>query len=177
MYKTTMPAAHIVFVRIRFGSCWYAKAVEVQKKYEAKFNESLVCNGSNGYTLKLHNTSTIFNITSAISYTFSGGGQPDQYGQTATYTNLAPGTYTFTMTMVAPGFPSCSMTKTITIPPVPSLSFTSPSKVCVGEVINLTPVGYNPANTYTWLFSNTSIVASGPTTAIAINTSGPTNIN
>ncbi|WP_312296529.1 PKD domain-containing protein [Chryseobacterium sp.] len=176
VYKTTMPAAHIVFVRIRFGSCWYTKAVEVQKKYEAKFNESLVCNGSNGYTLKLHNTSTIFNITSAISYTFSGGGQPDQYGQTATYTNLAPGTYTFTMTMVAAGFPSCSMTKTITIPPVPSLSFTSPSKVCVGEVINLTPVGYNPANTYTWLFSNTSIIASGPTTAIAINTSGPTNI-
>lgn len=176
VYKTNLAAAHIVFVRIRFGSCWYTKAVEVQKKYQAKFNVSLVCNGTNGYTLKLHNTSTIFNINSNISYTFSGGGQPDQYGQTATYTNLAPGTYTFTMTMVAPGFPPCSTTQTVTIPPVPSLSFASPAKVCKGEVITLTPTGYNPANTYTWFFSNTSIVASGPSTAITVNTAGLTYI-
>lgn len=173
-YQTTLAGAHIVFVKLRYGTCWYSQGIEVRKNYEPKFNVSQACNG-NGYNVTLFNTSTIFDINgSSISYTFSGGGQPNQSGQTATYNNLTPGTYTFTMTMSAPGKPTCTTTQTITLAAIPNLSFSLPASACVGEVINLSPIGYNPANTYTWYFSTASIVASGPTTAVTINTPGST---
>ncbi|MFZ4929589.1 PKD domain-containing protein [Chryseobacterium sp. Mn2064] len=174
-YQTTLAGAHIVFVRLRYGTCWYTKGVEVRKNYEPKFNVSTVCSG-NGYNITLHNTSTIFAITSPITYTFSGGGQPSQSGQTATYNNLAPGTYTFNLTMSAPGLPPCTTTQTITLAPLPSTNFIIPSSACVGEVINLSPSSYNPANTYTWYFSTSSIVASGANTAVTINTVGNTTV-
>lgn len=174
-YQTSLAGAHIVFVRLRYGSCWYSRGIEVRKNYEPKFNISQVCNGS-AYNVTLYNTSTIFDITAPITYTFSLAGQPDQIGQTATYNNLAPGTYTFTMKMVAAGLPQCITTQTITLAAPPTLNFTLPTSACSGEPINLTVPGYNSANTYTWFFGNNSIVASGATTPISIVPTGTTNI-
>lgn len=176
VYTTTLAGAHIVFLRLRFGSCWYSAGYEVQKKYEPKFNVSTVCSG-NGYNLTLHNTSTIFNITAPISYSFSSPGQSTQNGQTATYNNLAPGTYTFTMTMQGGGFPACSTTQTITLESLPSVNFIAPLSVCQGEVITLqVPGTYSPNNIYTWYFDNTSYVTSQPTADITINSSSSTVI-
>lgn len=174
-YQTNLAGAHIVFVRLRYGSCWYSKGVEIRKNYEPKFNISQVCNG-NAYNVTLYNTSTIFDITSPITYTFSLPGQPDQVGQTATYSNLAPGTYTFTMKMVAAGRPQCITTQTITLASPPNLNFALPTTACSGEPINLTVPGYNSANTYTWFFGNNSIVASGATTPITIIGGGSVSV-
>lgn len=174
-YQTTLAGAHIVFVRLRYGTCWYTRGIEVRKNYEPKFNVSQVCNG-NSYNVTLFNTSTIFDISAPITYTFSGGGQPNQTGQTATYNNLAPGTYNFTMTMSSPGLPSCSTTQTVTVLPPPSVNFLIPAMACTGEVINLIAPGYTSANTYTWFFGNSSIVASGGSTPIAITTPGGTSV-
>lgn len=176
-YQTTLAGAHIVFVKLRYGTCWYSQGIEVRKNYEPKFNVSQACNG-NGYNVTLFNTSTIFEVNPAsITYTFSGGGQPNQSGQTATYNNLAPGTYTFTMTMSSPGLPSCSTTQTVTVLPPPNVSILIPATACVGEVINLVVPGvYNSANTYTWFFGNNIIIASGGTTPIAIMVAGATTI-
>ncbi|WP_343659136.1 PKD domain-containing protein [Chryseobacterium sp.] len=171
-YQTGLAGAHIVFVRLRYGACWYSKAVEVRKNYEPKFNISTVCNG-NGYNVTLFNTSTIFEINPAsVTYTFTSPGQPTQTGQTATYNNLAPGTYTFTMTMSAPGKPVCTTTQTITLAPVPSTSFLVPAWICVREPITFTAPGYTPANTYTWLFDGTAYVATGAGATVTYNTSG-----
>ncbi|PWW20123.1 MULTISPECIES: PKD domain-containing protein [unclassified Chryseobacterium] len=175
-YQTTLAGAHIVFVRLRYGSCWYSKAVEVRKNYEPKFSVSTVCSGG-GYNVTLFNSSTIFEINqSSITYTFTSPGQPTQTGQTATYNNLAPGTYTFTMTMSAPGKPACTTTQTITLAPVPSTSFLVPAWLCVREPITFTAPGYNSANTYTWLFDGTAYVASGATATVTYNTSGAKTI-
>ncbi|WP_262152716.1 PKD domain-containing protein [Chryseobacterium foetidum] len=175
VYSTTLAGAHIVFLKLRYGNCWYSTGYEVRKKYEPKFNISTTCNGS-GYTVTLHNTSTIFDITSPINYQFSGGGQPSQNGQTATY-NLAPGTYAFTMTMQGGGFPNCTTTQIITLEPLPSVNFTAPASVCRGEVFTLNVPGtYSPNNIYTWYFDNTSYVTSQPSAAITINSSNSTVI-
>lgn len=175
-YQTTLAGAHIVFVKLRYGTCWYSQGIEVRKNYEPKFNISTVCNG-NGYNVTLFNTSTIFDINgSSISYTFSGGGQPNQSGQTATYNNLTPGTYTFTMIMSAPGKPTCTTTQTITLAAIPNTSFLVPFGLCVLEPVIFSPLTYDPANTYTWLFDGTAYVASGPNAAITYNTSGAKTI-
>jgi PKD repeat protein len=172
VYTTTLAGAHIVFLKLRYGSCWYSAGYEVQKKYEPKFNISTVCNGS-GYTVTLHNTSTIFAINnSTINYQFSGGGQPGQNGETATY-NLAPGTYTFTMTMQSGSFPACTTTQTITLEPLPSVNFTAPTSACQGEVITLqVPGAYSPNNVYTWIFDSTSFVTSEQYVNITFNSFG-----
>ncbi|PWN63974.1 PKD domain-containing protein [Chryseobacterium viscerum] len=176
VYQTNLAGAHIVFVRLRYGTCWYSKAVEVRKNYEPKFNVSTVCNGS-GYNVTLFNSSTIFEINpSSITYTFTSPGQPTQTGQTATYNNLAPGTYTFTMTMSAPGKPTCTTTQTITLAAVPSTNFLIPFGLCVREPITFSPLTYVPGYTYTWLFDGTSYIASGGNATVTYNTSGAKTI-
>lgn len=176
VFESNLAGTHVVILRLRYGNRWYSAGYEVQKKYEPKFNIGTVCNG-NAYNITLHNTSTIFNITSPITYTFSGAGLSTQTGQTATYANLAPGTYTFTMTMSAPGFPVCSTTQTITLNPVPSVAFAYPNSACLGEVVTLQVPGvYSPENIYTWIFDGTSYVTSQSTANITYNNSGPKTI-
>ncbi|UKB81041.1 PKD domain-containing protein [Chryseobacterium sp. MEBOG07] len=175
-YQTNLAGAHIVFVRLRYGACWYSKAVEVRKNYEPKFNVSTVCNGS-GYNVTLFNSSTIFEINpSSITYTFTSPGQPTQTGQTATYNNLAPGTYTFTMTMSAPGKPTCTTTQTITLAAVPSTDFLIPFGLCVREPITFSPLAYVSGYTYTWLFDGTAYVSPGANATVTYNTSGAKTI-
>ncbi|SIS56993.1 Por secretion system C-terminal sorting domain-containing protein [Chryseobacterium ureilyticum] len=178
-YQTNLAGAHIVTVRLRYGSCWYSFTREVKKHYEPKFNISQTCNG-NGYNVTLHNTSTIFDIDpNAINYSFSGTGLPVQNGQTVTYNNLAPGTYTFTMTMSAPSVPNtqpCTITQTITLKPIPSTNFFSPVFTCMGSVNMFTAGSYDPANIYTWYFDGTAYIAPGATANITYNTAGPKTI-
>lgn len=175
-FQTNLAGAHIVSVRLRYGTCWYSTSFEVRKLYEPKFNIGQVCNGS-GYNVTLYNSSTIFEVnpSSSIEYRFSMAGQPDQVGQTATYNNLAPGTYTFTMKMSIPSQPSlpaCTITKTITLAPVPNANFMLPVKACKGEVITLSPSLYTPGNIYTWYFDGTSYVTSQQNLNVTFNTAG-----
>ncbi|MCE4067186.1 PKD domain-containing protein [Chryseobacterium gleum] len=175
VYQTNLAGAHIVFVRLRYGSCWYSKGVEVRKHYEPKFNISTVCNGS-GYTVTLFNTSTIFDINPAsVTYTFTSSGQPTQTGQSATY-NLMPGTYTFTMTVSSPGKPTCTTTQTITLAPVPDTTFLVPAWLCARSPITFSPITYVPGNTYTWIFDGTSYITTGPDATITYNTAGTKTI-
>ncbi|WP_336703481.1 PKD domain-containing protein [Chryseobacterium indologenes] len=175
VYQTNLAGAHIVFVRLRYGSCWYSKGVEVRKNYEPKFNISTVCSG-NGYSVTLFNTSTIFEINPAsITYTFTSPGQPTQTGQSATY-NLAPGTYTFTMTVSSPGKPTCTTTQTITLAPVPDTTFLVPGWLCARSPVTFSPINYVAGNTYTWIFDGTSYVTTGPDATITYNTAGTKTI-
>ncbi|AZA90267.1 Microbial collagenase precursor [Chryseobacterium nakagawai] len=173
-FQTNLAGAHIVSVRLRYGTCWYSKSIEVRKHYEPKFEIAQTCNG-NGYNVTLYNTSTIFDINpNAIVYKFSSPGLPTQTGQTATYNNLPPGTYTFTMSMFAPSYlyPPCTITKTITLAPTPSTDFLLPAIACKGEAINLSPVSYTSGNTYTWYFDGTAFITSQPGSVVTFNTTG-----
>lgn len=174
-FQTNLAGAHIVSLRVRYGTCWYSSSVEVRKRYEPKFNIAQTCNGS-GYNVTLYNTSTIFDI-SAVNYKFSLPGLPDQIGQTATYNNLAPGTYTFTMTVSSGSYPPCTISKTITLAPPPNPNFTLPAKACKGEAITLSAGSYPPGNIYTWYFDQTSFVTSNPTTVVTFNTTGTKTVS
>lgn len=180
-FQTNLAGAHIVSLRVRYGTCWYSASVEVKKHYEPKFNVGQTCNG-NGYNVTLYNTSTVFDLganANAVVYRFSLPGQPDQVGQTATYNNLAPGTYTFTMKVSAPtlGYPECTITKTVTLAPVPNVNFVLPTTACKGEMINLSPGSYTAGNIYTWYFDGTSFVTSQSATAVTFNTAGTKSVS
>ncbi|WP_160138581.1 PKD domain-containing protein [Chryseobacterium sp. c4a] len=175
-FQTNLAGAHIVSLRVRYGTCWYSASVEVKKHYEPKFNVAQTCNG-NGYNVTLYNTSTVFDLganTNAVVYKFSLPGYPDQIGQTANYNNLAPGTYTFTMRVSAPtlGYPECVMTKTVTLAPVPDMNFTLPNTACKGSGVSLSAGSYTPGNIYTWNFDGTSFVTSQSGTTVTFNTAG-----
>ncbi|WP_209915671.1 PKD domain-containing protein [Chryseobacterium jejuense] len=178
VFQTDLAGAHIVSVRLRYGTCWYSASFEVRKNYEPKFNIAQTCSG-NGYNVALYNTSTIFGIDpNSIVYTFSAPGLPTQTGQTANYNNLAPGTYTFTMTMSVPWslYPPCTITKTITLAPVPNPNFLIADTACKGEVLGLTPMTYVPGNTYTWYFDGTSFITTQQYASVTFNTAGPKTI-
>ncbi|MFC3756437.1 PKD domain-containing protein [Chryseobacterium tructae] len=180
-FQTNLAGAHIVSLRVRYGTCWYSVSVEVKKHYEPKFNVAQTCNG-NGYNVTLYNTSTVFDLganTNAVVYKFSLPGYPDQIGQTANYNNLAPGTYTFTMRVSAPtlGYPECVMTKTVTLAPVPDLNFALPNTACKGSGVSLSAGSYTPGNIYTWNFDGTAFVTSQASTLVTFNTAGVKSVS
>lgn len=170
VFKTSVPGAHILFVKLRYGNCIIEKSVVATKNYEPKLNMTTVCNpGSGTYNLTLHNNSTIFGINiNNITFTYTGPGitVPLQ-GQSAVVNNLLPGTYTYTLKLSSPGKPDCTVSETITLGQMPDVDFTLPGTLfCAEEAIMLTIPNYNPANQYRWGFDDTYYVASGMTTQI-----------
>ncbi|MDV6167363.1 PKD domain-containing protein [Flavobacterium sp. DG1-102-2] len=176
-FSVTVPGAHLVTVKVTYntpsGPCTVQKTVEIKTHYKPDFNTTVTCNGTNnGYNVTLLNNSTVFEASTA-TYTFSGTGMSPQTDQVINLTNLAPGTYTYTLTVSMPGKPSCSITKTVILNPLPVVNFTvSPSSYCAENAISLTIPSYNSVNTYQWFFNGTSYIASGPTTLININAGG-----
>ncbi|PZR10336.1 MAG: hypothetical protein DI539_21330, partial [Flavobacterium psychrophilum] len=182
-FSTDVPGAHLVTVFVTFplpggGTCTVQKTVEVKKHYKANFNTTINCvNGA--YNVSLINNSTVFDVVSPITYTFSGTNLPPTVGQTINLTGLAPGTYTYTLTLSMSGKPNCVITKTITLSQMPNVNFSlADTSYCAEEPITLTIPNYNPVNTYIWNFFNTSYIASSATSQININppSSGPYGI-
>src|SRR5690606_18456779 len=112
------------------------------------------------------------------SFVLNSSGLPAQNGQSAAFSNLAPGTYSVTLTLSSPGLPSCSITKQITLTPLPTAGFTyTPgTQVCSGSLIHLQINGYDQNNTYVFEFAGTTLYANGPQTDITINSGGPNQI-
>lgn len=178
-FSTDVPGAHLITAKVTFptpsGPCTVIRNVEVKKHYQPNFNTNIVCvNGL--YNVTLLNNTTVFDLPSPVTYTFNGTGLPSQVGETINLTNLSPGTYTYTLTTSLGGsYPSCSITKTITLAQMPTVIFSTPANnswYCAEEQITLVIPNYNSANSYEWLFNNTSYVASGATTLINIDTEG-----
>jgi len=178
-FTTNVPGVHIVTAKLTFqtptGPCVITRNVEVKTHYKPNFNTNVVCNGNGTYNVTLLNNSTIFDVTSAnpVTYTFSGTGMTTQTGQTINLTNLAAGTYTYTLTTSMSGKPSCSVTKTITLSALPNPNFNLPQTVyCASEPIYLTIPNYDPVNQYRWIFAGTSYVPSSATSAVNITLPG-----
>src|SRR5690606_36946681 len=82
-----------------------------------------------------------------------------------------------TLSSPGSGIPSCSITKVITLQPLPNVNFQLPgTQFCAGEVIELVIPGYTSTNTYQWIFDQTSFFASTGTTQITINTGGSKSV-
>lgn len=177
-FTTNIAGVHLVTVRIRVGNCWFSKTIEMIKRYQPKFNITQTCSNNGTFDVTLHNSSTIFDINqNDITFTWGNGGPFTQTGQTASFSNLSPGVHTFTLTLTSANNLPCTITETYTIAPTPNLNFTGlPASVCKGEVVTLTIPNFNSNNTYKWFFDNTAYVASGPTTEITFNNSGPNSI-
>lgn len=178
-FSTNVPGAHLVTALVTFstpsGPCTVTRTVEVKTYYKPNFNTNIVCNGNGSYNVTLLNNSTIFDVTASnpITYTFSGTGMSTQVGQTINLTNLAPGTYNYTLTLTMAGKPSCNITKTVVLSAMPNVAFSlAPLTYCAEEQIGLTIPAYNSVNTYKWLFNGTSYIASNATTLININAPG-----
>lgn len=178
-FTSNTPGAHLVTAKLTYqtanGPCVVQQTVEVITHYKADFNTIVSCNnGGTGvsYNVTLADNSTVFNVTTPITYNFTGPGiGTNPTGQTYTLTNVAPGTYNYTLTLTMPGKPACTITKQLVLPAAASTAFTvSSNDVCAEEPIYLTVSQYDPANTYRWEFFDTSYIASSATTAIQIDT-------
>lgn len=175
-FYTDVPGTHLITAFITFqtpqGPCMTQRQVEVITNYDPDFNYTVTCNGAGtGYDVTLFNNSTIFDIGSGnpVTYTFSSPAMTTQVGEEVTVSNLTPGSYNFTLQLTSPGRPSCSITKTIVLDPLPNASIGSIDSIyCAESPITLTINNYNPNNTYQWFFNGTSYIASGPVTEIQI---------
>lgn len=168
-FTTNVPAAHRVQVVLHYGEgCRVVRHLIITKNYEPKMSIEAVCDINNAaYDVTLHNHSTVFEA-GAYTITYSGPGiTGSPTGDSHLITGVAPGTYTYTLTITSPGKPSCSVERTITLGAMPDVDFPlSILEYCSEEVINLFVPNYNPAYTYSWWFEGTHIYASGPTTQI-----------
>jgi PKD repeat protein len=177
-FSTSIPGAHLVTANVTYqtanGPCTVQKTVEVKTHYKPDFNTNIVCNtGTGTYNVTLLNNSTVFDVANNVTYTFTLNGLNPQTGQTASYNNLLPGTYNFTLTLSMPGTPGCSVTKPITLAPMPTVNFNlTPTTYCADGVISLTIPNYNAANTYFWNFAGTHYRANSATTNISIDAGG-----
>lgn len=185
-FNVDVAGAHTATAVLNYNGCLTSTSTTIIKRYEPKLSIEVLCDTAQStYDVVVHNGSTMFDVNpAAITYTYSEIGSATQYSgqglQSATFSNLAPGTYTFTLQLSLPGEPTCSVTKTITLQPIPDVAFASPgTHFCKGETITLTIPNYNSANSYSWNFAGTSFTPSGPnaaTTQITINNSINTTI-
>jgi hypothetical protein len=149
------------------------ESVSVNTNYKPDFNSIISCNSSGTtatYNVTLVNNTTVFN-SAGIVYSFSGPGIPaGSTAQTINLTNMAAGTYNYTLTVNIPGKPTCTITKPITLANVGTPSFSiADTTVCAEEPISVTIANYNPLFTYRWIFFQTSFIASSATTLLNIN--------
>lgn len=175
-YSTTVPGSYLILAELYYGDCKITKNVTVEKYYQPKLSIGTVCHSSSGiYDVTLFNNSTVFGMDpDDITFTYTGPGISGSVtGQQHTVTGLSPGTYTYTLTLSSPGKPTCSVNQSITLAPMPDVDFDlTETEYCAEETITLTIPNYNPANTYSWHFTNTHYYASGATTDINIATAG-----
>lgn len=174
-FTTTTPGIHTITGYLTYGTCTLIKTYTVKKHYEPKLATAITCNGDGTYKVVLHNNTLTFGIaTSSLNFTYAGPGIPfGASGNSYTLNSVSPGTHTYTLTVSAPGFPSCTVSLPVTLDVEPSPNFSlSPLTYCAEDKIMLTIPNYNANNSYTWIFNGTSFVASGVTTEIQISTIG-----
>lgn len=176
-FNVNIAGAHTAIAVLNYNGCTTSVSGTILKKYEPKLAIEVICDSSQStYNVKVNNSSTIFNANTAdITYTYTEVGSSTQYTgqglQSATFNNLAPGTYTFSLKLSLPGQPNCIVTQTVTLEPIPDVAFVNPgTQFCVGTPIILTIPGYNTANSYEWLFDGTSYIpTNGTPIQITIN--------
>ncbi|TDS64254.1 PKD domain-containing protein [Myroides indicus] len=161
-FTGTVPGAHAVTAYLDYDGCTLIRTYTVEKKYEAKLETAISCNGDGTYKVVLHNNTLTYNIPlSTLSYAYSGPGvSAGASGNSTTISSIGPGTYTYTMKVNSTqGTPECETSVTVTLEPEPDPNFTlSPLNYCSEEVITLTTPDYNPNNTYEWSFNGTSFI-------------------
>lgn len=156
--------------------------IEFPKFYEPILKYAVICNGNNNYNVTLYNNSNLFKINqSDVTFTYSGPGVPlpplGGHGQNITIPNLAPGTYTYYLTLTTtkkPGdygyinqtpnvaMPACTIPVTFTLEPTPDLNFDLLPSYCAEEPINLVVTNYNyPTYKYSWWYNGTHIKDDG----------------
>ncbi|KOS04797.1 hypothetical protein AM493_01110 [Flavobacterium akiainvivens] len=177
-FATDVPGMHIITVKVTFqtssGLCVVQKSIMVEKKYTPDFYTTTACNSGTNHTynVTLLNNSTVFNAQNA-TYTFSGPNLPPTTGQSVTVNNLAPGSYTYTLTVNAPGMQACSISKTIVLAPLPNLNFNlADLNYCPQEPLTLTIPNYNAAYQYSWHFGSSIYNATGASTVVNVTGNG-----
>src|SRR5690606_37821799 len=153
--------------------------IEFPKFYEPILKYAVTCNGNNNYNVTLYNNSNLFKINqSDVTFTYSGPGiTGTPTGQNYTVNNLAPGTYTYyltlttTKTLASLGYtdpihsgvtiPPCTIPVTFTLEPTPDLNFDLLPSYCAEEPINLVVTNYNSAYKYSWWYNFTHIKDDG----------------
>ncbi|MBA5793482.1 PKD domain-containing protein [Flavobacterium sp. xlx-214] len=173
VFTTTVPGVHIATVYLNYNGCVVIRSVEIEKYYEPILKTAITCNANNTYNITLLNNSRIHGNV-PITYTYAGPGVPaNTTGQSFTVTNMAPGTYSYTLTLSSPGYPDCQVTIPVTLDPIPNPNFAlTPLIYCADEAITLNVPGYNPAYEYWWGFNNTWYIANGPVTQIQFQDAG-----
>ena len=175
-FSTNVAGAHTATAVLNYNGCKVSVSGTIIKRYEPKLSVEVICTtGQSTYNVVVKNNSSVFDINPAtINYTYSLQGSGLQYSgvnmQSATFTGLTAGTYTFVIKLEQGNNPPCIKTMDVVLHPVPDVAFANPgTQFCAGEPITLTIPGYNPANTYSWNFAGTSYIPTGATSQITIN--------
>ncbi|WP_304610904.1 PKD domain-containing protein [Myroides sp. WP-1] len=185
-FNTTVPGTHVVTARINYGACILYRTFSISKQYEPRLLTSIACNGNGTYNVTLLNNSLIANVNeSTLTFKYSGPNVPlNATGNSYTINNVAPGTYTYTLSVSAPGKPTCTTTVSVNLPALPNAFFGLPNQFtpyCSNEVIPLSITNYDASNRYEWKFTKgtsiTTYIASGATTMIQLSEPGAYRIS
>ena len=174
-FTTEQLGKHQIFAYVRYGSCTVFVKTEIIKQFIPDFKTSISCNPDGTYTIQLTDDSEYDPFLGATGVTAKYTGTTISgalVGRNHILT-VPAGTYEFTLTLSALRQADCSITKSITIDPVPNPNFIlSPLNYCADDKILLNLHHYNPKYTYEWFFNGTSYNASSLQTAIQIPEKG-----
>jgi len=174
-FSTEEVGEHDIYTTLFYGNCYQVLKATIVKEYKPQFKTSITCNPNGTYTVQLLDNSEYASANhSHITAKYTGTGiTTPLIGPNQTLQNVAPGNYSYTLTLSTPGHPDCSITIPVTIDPVPNPNFTlSPLNYCADDKITLNLNQYNPKNTYEWIFNGTSYYASSLQTEIQIPNEG-----
>lgn len=181
IYEFSEVGVHHVNVMTHYQDCTEAgfMYIKLPKFYEPILKYAIICNGNNNYNVTLYNNSNLFKINQAdVTFTYSGPGiTGTPTGQSYTVNNLAPGTYTYYLTLSTTKTPNnlgytdpihngvtiepCPIPVTFTLAATPDLEFELLPSYCAEESINLVVTNYNPAYKYSWWYKDTHIKDDG----------------
>ncbi|HRS58447.1 MAG TPA: PKD domain-containing protein, partial [Bacteroidia bacterium] len=131
------------------------KTVEVYPQPVAGFNASDVCKGT---ATSFTNTSTISSGTMSYVWTFGDGNSSTS--SDPVYTYASAGTYTVKLVVTSDNGCKDSISKTVTVYPMPVVSFTA-ANVCEGNQVSFTNNSgvSSGTNSYSWNFGDGSTSA------------------
>src|SRR5690606_38028427 len=161
IYEFEEVGVHGITVWTYYSDCEHQDyaTIDFPKFYEPILKYAVTCNGNNNYNVTLYNNSNLFEVTTSnVTFTYSGSGiTGTPTGQSYTVNNLAPGTYTYYLTLTTakkPGdygytdqtpnvaMPACTIPVTFTLEPTPDLNFTLAAQYCAEEPIDLVVTNY-----------------------------------
>ncbi len=137
-------------------TCLASKSIQVTVPYLANLRSEVTCVGS-GYTVNLYDNSPYYPGTPITSYQLYRNIGPlllpvntSTTPTNVTQTNMAPGTYTYTLVIQRTGYAACTTTTNLLLPPIPAITSLTASRTtaCINDAVTQFTPTVTPAGAY-----------------------------